>query len=101
MQNINEIEVLHRQGGHRGGSAPRRELFTLAFFLLLYPPGTMLIDLDLVSGLVRKKIQSWISSRFWSVKKFNLGSRLGPGPGFSKNWMQLLGYDPTQTFLRV
>ena len=63
---------------HEGSCLP------FPFFLLLYPPGTTAIDLDFVSVLVRKKLQSWILSRFWSVKKFNLESRIGLGPGFQK-----------------
>ena len=72
------------------GWAPQRQLLTFAFILLSYPPRTTVIDLDLVLVLVRKKLQSLISYRNWSIKILNLGSRLGRGPGFSKNWMQLL-----------
>ena len=51
-------------------------------YLFVYPPRTTVIDLGLVLVLVRKKLQSWISSQFWSVKNLNLGSCLGLGPGF-------------------
>ena len=46
------------------------------------------------------KITAFLFLYYSAHKNYNLESRLGPGPGFSKNWMQLLGVHPKNNNLK-